>query len=149
MIGQIKNVSQERQKEQESVKNEEQKQNIIINSFDDLLNICNKKRELQLKYELEKNVSLVSFKDKKIEISFNENLDKNFVKELSLKLFEWTGQRWIIAFSKKIGQPTKKQKESIEKSKTMEEIKNKDMYKRVLETFPDAELIDVKFEDNE
>ena len=72
-----------------------------------------KNKELKLKYELEKNVSLVSFKDKKIEISFNENLDKNFVKELSLKLFEWTGQRWIIAFSNKIGQLPKKQKESL------------------------------------
>ncbi len=92
---------------------------------------------------------MVSFEDKKIEISFNENLDKDFVKELSLKLYEWTGQRWIIAFSKKIGELSKKQKEDIEKSKIIEEVKKKDTFKRVLETFPDAELIDVKSKDNE
>ena len=49
---------------------------------------------------LEKNVNLVKFEKNIIEISFNENLDKNFVKDLSLKLLEWTGERWIISFSK-------------------------------------------------
>ena len=76
-------------------------------------------------------------------------MEKDFVKELSLKLYEWTGQRWIIAFSKKIGELSKKQKEDIEKSKIIEEVKKKDTFKRVLETFPDAELIDVKSKDNE
>ena len=28
------------------------------------------------------------------------SLDKDFVKDLSSKLFEWTGERWIITFSK-------------------------------------------------
>ena len=46
--------------------------------------------------------SLVAWSEKnRVEISFNDNLDKNFVKDLSLKFFEWTGERWIITFSKK------------------------------------------------
>ena len=65
-----------------------------------ILNTCSKNKEIKLKYELEKNVNLVSFEKNRIEISFNDNLDKNFVKDLSLKLFEWTRERWIIAFSK-------------------------------------------------
>ena len=55
---------------------------------------------MKLKYELEKNVNLVRFEKNRIEISFNDNLDKNFVKDLSLKLFDWTNERWIISFSK-------------------------------------------------
>jgi DNA polymerase-3 subunit gamma/tau len=110
--------------------------------------LCNEKKELKLKYELETNVSLVSFIDQRIEISFNENLDKDFVKELTFKLHEWTGQRWIIAFSKKIGQLSKKQKTEIEKSKIIEDAKSEDVYKKVLESFPDAELVDVKLKDN-
>ena len=69
-----------------------------------------KKKELKLKYELETNVNLVSLTDQRIEISFNENLDKDFVKELSSKLNEWTNKRWIIAFSKEIGQLSKKKR---------------------------------------
>ena len=41
---------------------------------------------MKLKYDLEKNVNLVNFEKNRIEISFNDNLDKNFVKDLSSKL---------------------------------------------------------------
>ena len=98
---QIKNINQEKQPEQNIKNNENYEQSIIINSFDDLLKICTLKKEIKLKYELEKNVNLVSFEKKRIEISFNENLDKEFIKVISLKLYEWTGDRWIITLSKK------------------------------------------------
>ena len=81
----------------------------------------------------------MSFTDQRIEISFNENLDKDFLKELTFKLYEWTGQRWIITLSKKIGQLSKKQNIEIEKSKFVEDVKNQDDYKKILELFPDAE----------
>ena len=73
----------------------------MINSFDDLLKICTLKKEIKLKYELEKNVNLVNFENQRIEISFNESLDKEFIKIISLKLYECTGNRWIITLSKK------------------------------------------------
>ena len=114
-----------------------------------MIKLCNEKKELKLKYELETNVSLVNFNDKKIEISFNENLDKDFVKELSMKLLEWTGQRWIIAFSKEVGQLSKKQKNIIKKTKIFEDVKKENVYKKVLDLFPDAELINVELKDDE
>ena len=46
-----------------------------------------------------------------MEISFNDNLDKDFVKDLSSKLLEWTNQRWIISFSKNKGDLSIKEKE--------------------------------------
>tara|TARA_Y100000590_G_scaffold359041_1_gene414706 strand:- start:218 stop:1879 length:1662 start_codon:yes stop_codon:yes gene_type:complete len=146
-ISQIRNFSQEETSSPER-KIEVKLKKIEINNFEELINLCDKKKEMKLKYELETNVKLVSFNNQKIEISFNENLDKHFVKDLSLKLYEWTNQRWIIAFSKEIGQLTKKQKNKDEKSKIIEDIKNGDIYKKVLESFPDAELVDVKLKDN-
>jgi len=147
-ISQIKNFFQEESPKPEK-KIESRLINIEIKNFEELIKLCNEKKELKLKYELETNVSLVSFTDQRIEISFNENLDKNFVKELTFKLHEWTGKRWIIAFSKKVGQLSKKQKIEIEKSKIIEEAKGEDVYKKVLDLFPDAELVDVKLKDNE
>ena len=147
-ISQIKNFSQEESSKPEK-KIESKLINIEIKNFEELIKLCNEKKELKLKYELETNVSLVSFIDQRIEISFNENLDKDFVKELTFKLHEWTGQRWIIAFSKEIGQLSKKQKTEIEKSKIIENAKGEDVYKKVLDLFPDAELVDVKLKDNE
>ena len=65
---------------------------------------------MKLKYELEKNVNLVSFEKQRIEISFNENLDKDFIKNLSSKLYDWTNLRWIITLSKIKGRTIKKRK---------------------------------------
>ena len=142
-INQIKNFSQEEISKPEK-KIEAELTKIKIVNFDELIDLCNKKKELKLKYELETNVSLVSFSDQKIEISFNENLDKNFVKDLSFKLNEWTGQRWIIAFSKEVGKLSKKDKKYLDKTKIIENTKKEQIYKKILETFPDAELVDVK-----
>ena len=147
-ISQIKNFSQ-KETTKPDIKEEAKLQAIEIKNFEHLIDICTKKKELKLKYELETNVSLVSFTDKRIEISFNENLDKDFVKELSTKLNEWTSQRWIIAFSKEIGQLSKKHRKNIEKSEFIESEKKGDIYKKIIEKFPDAELIDVKQKDSE
>ncbi len=146
-ISQIKNFSQEETLKSESKIEINSKINEIKN-FEELIMLCNSKKELKLKYELETNVSLVSFVENRIEISFNENLDKNFVKELSLKLHDWTGKRWIITFSKEIGQLSKKHKINLEKSNLIKVAKEEDAYKKILETFPDAELIDVKMEED-
>jgi DNA polymerase III subunit gamma/tau len=145
-IGQIKNIIQEKDiKLKENNKTETQA--IFINSFEDLLEVCSKKKEVKLKYELEKNVNLVSFEKSRIEISFNENLDKDFIKDLSLKLYEWTDNRWIITLSKTKGQPSKKEKEIISKNELMSDFKKSSIYKNILEKFSDAELIEVKVTD--
>jgi DNA polymerase-3 subunit gamma/tau len=142
-IGQMKNIAQEKDAALKDNKETEIQTN-LINSFDDLLTICSYKKEINLKYELEKNVNLVSFEDQRIEISFNEDLDKDFIKDLSLKLYEWTHNRWIITLSKTKGQPSKKETEVNLKKELIESVKNSLIYKNILEKLPDAELIDVK-----
>jgi DNA polymerase III subunit gamma/tau len=102
-----------------------------------------------LKYELEKNVNLVSFDNPRIEISFNDNLDKDFVKDLSTKLYDWTNKRWIITFSKSKGQMSVKEKEKNLKKELIDKAKQSELYKKVMETFPDAELVDVKLNNKE
>ena len=142
-INQIKNVAQEEKTKPEVQTEIKAEHKININAFEDLIEICSKKKEIKLKYELEKNVNLVKFEKNRIEISFNESLDKDFVKDLSLKLFEWTGERWIITFSKLKGQMSVKDKEKNVKKQLMDEMKNSEIFKSVMDKFPDAELIDV------
>jgi DNA polymerase-3 subunit gamma/tau len=154
-IGQIKNVIQEKSSEQniedlkKNIDNEERPQAILIKSFDDLLKICTIKKEIKLKYELENNVNLVNFNNLRIEISFNEELEKDFIKNLSLKLNEWTNNRWIITLSKEKGELSKKEKEINLKKTLLEDTKKSLFYKKILKTFPDAELINIKNGENE
>ena len=105
---------------------------------------ANKKKEIKLKYELENNVNLVKFENLRIEISFNERLDKDFVKEISNRLFEWTNDRWLITFSKNDGQVSVKEKLKLKKKDEMNKIKSSDLYNKIKQQFNDIELIDVK-----
>ena len=145
-INQIKNLTQE-SKAKPILNNKNEtigKSKFSINSFEELIEICNKKKEIKLKYELENNVNLVKFENLRIEISFNERLDKDFVKEISNKLFEWTNDRWLITFSKNDGQVSVKEKLKLKKKDEMNKIKSSDLYNKIKQQFNDIELIDVK-----
>ena len=142
-VDQIKNISQEKKiKPERQIDNELEEKN-LISSFGDLLKVCTEKKEMKLKYELEKNVNLVSFEKNRVEISFNENLDKNFLKDLSLKLFEWTGERWIITLSKSKGEISIKEKQEKKKLEIFEKVKKSKLYKDLKTKFSDANLIEV------
>ena len=147
MINQIKNVSQEEKSKPEVQTEIKADKNFIIKSFNDLIEVCSNKKEIKLKYELEKNVNLVKFEKNRIEISFNESLNKDFVKELSSKLFQWTNERGIITFSQLKGERSIKDQQKNIKEKLIEDSKKSEIYKDVIKNFPDAELINVKSKD--
>jgi len=144
IVDQIKNIVQEEKHKPEVKPEIKAIYKNLINSFDDLLDVCTQKKEIKLKYELEKNVNLVKFEKNRIEISFNDNLDKDFVKDLSSKLFEWTDERWIITFSKSKGDMSVKEKQKNKKDELINEVKSLEIYNMVMKKFPDAELIGVK-----
>ena len=119
-----------------------------VSSFSDLATMAEKDKDMELKYDLERNVKLVRFEYGKIDINFNENLNKNFIKKLSQSLFKWTNKRWIITLSKEEGQKTLHDKKIETKKNFLEREKQDSFYKEILNIFPDADLTDVK-EDNE
>ena len=146
-INQIKNISQQ-DKLEPKMKYENNLSEIKISSLKELIDLCNKKKEIKLKYEIENNINLVSFSEGLIEIAFNENLDKDFIKNISNKLYEWTNKRWIISLSKKDGAITKKQEDKLNKKKILTDALESKVYKKVLENFPDAELTNVDLKKN-
>ena len=136
-VNQIKNITQQ---EEPKIKKEKNNEILSINSFEDLIHTCLKKKEMMLKYELETNVNLVSFALYKIEISFNEKLNKDFLKVLSTKLLEWTNNRWIIAISQTKGKISKKDEKILELSKENDIfVKSKD-YEVIKNLIKDIEL---------
>ena len=142
VVNQLKSSSQEKQKK--ILEENKSLNNLEIKSFNDLVDICNSKKEVELKYELETNVNLINFKNGYIEISFNENLKKDFVKILSSKLYEWTNTRWIISLSQNKGQETIKKTSEGEKKNNLKDFEQTDIFNNIKNSFPDAELIDVK-----
>ena len=140
-INQIKNIKQEDEKI-------DKKYGDKIKNLDDLIKMCLAKKEMKLKYDLENNVNLVSFSNMNIEIAFNDKLNKNFVKELSEKLYEWTNNRWFISFSKEKGATSRKDIQKKLDEKRITEFKNLGIYANLQKEIPDIELIDIKKKDD-
>ncbi len=115
-----------------------------IKTFEDVVKLANEENEIELKYDLERNVKLVSFRNGTIDISFNEKLNKNFIKILTEKLFNWTGERWIISLNKKIGDKTIFEKKNESEAHKINEAKNNKKIKMLLETFNDAKIVNVQ-----
>ena len=120
---------------------------IEITSFQDLINLAIKEKEIELKYDLERNVKLVSFNRGKIDISFNEKLNKNFIKNLTEKLLSWTGERWIISLSKNSNAKSIYEKNLEDKDNIIEEFKKSKVAQDIQKAFPDAKLIDLTEEE--
>tara|TARA_B100000963_G_scaffold20065_1_gene15167 strand:+ start:1675 stop:3348 length:1674 start_codon:yes stop_codon:yes gene_type:complete len=120
---------------------------IRITNFKDLIDLANKEKEIELKYDLERNVKLVSFNKGAIDISFNEKLNKNFIKNLTEKLFLWTGERWIISLSKNNNVKSIYEKKQEDKSKKIGKFNKSKIALEIQKAFPDAKLIDFKEEE--
>ena len=145
---QIKNIIQEKPELTSLIKKDIEKENSeTISSFEDLIKISAEKREIELKYELEKNVNLIKFSQGKIDIAFNENLGKNFVRNLSEKLVNWTGKRWVITLTKGIGEKTFAENQLIKKKEIFDKEKNSEVYKKFKDIFVDGNLVEVKKKD--
>ena len=129
-----------------SIKNK-QETKIEITCFQDLIDRANKEKDIELKYDLERNVKLVSFNKGTIDISFNEKLNKNFIKTLTEKLLLWTGERWIISLSQNIEAKSVYEKNLENQSNKIDEFKKSKIAKDIQKVFPDAKLINLTEEE--
>ena len=144
---QLKSTNQIKTSPVKSLSKDDQKNKIKITSFQKLIYQANKEREIELKFDLERNVKLVSFNRGKIDISFNEKLNKNFIKNLTEKLHLWTGERWIISLSKNTNAKSIYEKNQEDMINKIEEFKKSKTAKEIQNAFPDAKLVELKEEE--
>ena len=144
VTNQLKSTNQIKSKPLKDFSRNEEKANIKVTSFQDLIDLANKEREIELKYDLERNVKLIRFNKGKIDISFNEKLNKSFIKNLTEKLLQWTGERWIISLSMNSDVKSLYEKDLELKSKELQEFKKSTLAKDLETAFPDARLVEIK-----
>jgi len=141
---QLKSTDQIKTNPAENLSKDFQGTKIEIKSLQDLIDQANKEKEIELKFDLERNVKLVSFSRGQIDISFNEKLNKSFIKDLTEKLLLWTGERWIISLSKNSSAKSIYEKNQQDQSDKIENFKKSKIAQDIKKAFPDAKLIDLK-----
>ena len=112
-------------------------------SFEDIIELARLKKNIRLQYDLENNVSLVSFERGKIELNVLDNNEK-ILSTLSNKLQEWTSQKWIIINSLSQGQKTIKEKRDDSELELQSLIKEHPIYKKAEMEFDKVEITSIE-----
>jgi DNA polymerase-3 subunit gamma/tau len=112
--------------------------------FEDLIALATERRDLTMKSALERDVRLVRFEDGTLEIALEPSAPKTLVGDLSKKLNEWTGRRWMVAVSAEAGAPTMKAQAEARKAELKDTVRADPLVQAVLSRFPGAEIVDVR-----
>ena len=122
---------------------------IALGRFEELIFLAEDKRDLQMKERLRRNVRLVAFEDGRMEINLVGDPPANFVHDLSAKLLDWTGKRWIITTSRDGGAPTLEEADRAERDATHDEVRTDPAVAAVIAKFPGARIVDVRIREAE
>ena len=122
----------------------EREPGIALARFEDLVALAHEKRDIAMKIALERDVRLVRFEDGRLEFNVARGASPHLAQDLSKRLNEWTGKRWIVALSSDEGAPTLKEMADAQKAETLTGVRADPLVRAVLEKFPGAEIIAVR-----
>jgi DNA polymerase-3 subunit gamma/tau len=115
-----------------------------LQSFEELLALAAEKRDLGVKTALERDVRLVHFEDGRLEFSLEPSAQKSLTGELSKKLADWTGRRWMVIVSAEPGAPSVYAQAQTRKAELKDGVRGDPLVQAVLSRFPGAEIVDVR-----
>ena len=115
-----------------------------LNRFEDLIALAAEKRDVSLKSALERDVRLVRFEDGQLEIALEPSAAKMLVGELSKKLHDWTGRRWMVVVSAEPGAPSLRTQAEERKTQLKSDARSDPLVQAVLTRFPGAEIVEVR-----
>ncbi|MEZ5828005.1 MAG: hypothetical protein R3D30_05100 [Hyphomicrobiales bacterium] len=115
-----------------------------LNSYEDVVQLADSKRDLKLKNALLEQVRLVRFKPGHIELNPLPSAAPDLLQELMRKLKAWTGRVWIVAVSDEEGaEPLGAQRRARE-AREIDQVRQHPAVKEVLQHFPGARIAAVR-----
>ncbi len=113
-------------------------------SYEDVIALAVKNRELILKEALETQIRLVSFEPGRIEIDPVSTAPDDLANRLSSALLGWTGQRWMIGIAAGKGDKTISEKAAEARQEILRQASEEPVVKAILEKFHGAKITDVR-----
>jgi DNA polymerase III subunit gamma/tau len=115
-----------------------------VASFEELVALAVEKRDIGMKSVLERDVRLVRFEDGKLEIAFEASAPKTMAGDLSKKLADWTGRRWMVVVSAEPGAPSLRAQAEARNAELKDGVRADPLVQAVLNRFPGAEIVSVR-----
>ena len=108
-------------------------------NFLQVIELARARKDVRLQYELENNISLVSFEKEKIEINILNGSD-SIASDLSKKLTEWTEKKWVVLVTSTEGQKTINQEKEDFDSLIRNKIEEHPIFLATVSEFKDASI---------
>jgi DNA polymerase-3 subunit gamma/tau len=118
-------------------------QRTVLQTFDDVLQLIDSKRDVTLKLDVERYVRLVDFKPGVIAFEPAPGAPANLPQRLSGKLKEWTGQPWMMDIQTG-GQETGYERDRREEADVRAAIETDPFVAAVRDAFPGAEIVGIR-----
>ncbi len=113
-------------------------------SLKDVVTLASHNRDLMLKHAVETYARPVHFEEGRIEIALGAGGSATLVQDLSRKLGEWTGRRWLVSLSSREGGPTLAELAKEQREQREDGIRANPLVAAVLAHFPGAQIVDVR-----
>ncbi|MDP3660723.1 DNA polymerase III subunit gamma/tau [Phenylobacterium sp.] len=116
----------------------------VLQSFDDVIALIEKRRDIALRLDVERFVRPISFRPGAIEFEPAPGAPSNLAQRLVNRLKEWTGQPWLIAAQGGGGAESQWERQKREQRDTLDEVRADAFVQSVFEAFPGTELLEVR-----
>ena len=122
---------------------------VQLATYEDLVALAGKERELKLKHALEHLIRPIRFEDGRIEVAFTPEAPPGLAGELSGKLEAWTGRRWMVVVGNAAAQPTIAEMKKAAKQQLFDDAAADPLVAAVMARFPGALVTDVRLRGTE
>jgi DNA polymerase-3 subunit gamma/tau len=117
---------------------------LVLESYEQLIFLCEDKRDLKAKTYLRRNVRLVDFRSGYFEFNQVGNPPRENLQYLKSRVEEWTSIRWNFVVSDKEGLPTLEEIDAAEKDQQIEKARSHPAVAAILKAFDGSRIIDVR-----
>lgn len=117
---------------------------MALQTFEDMLALIEKRRDISLKLDVERFVRPISFRPGAIEYEPAPGAPRDLAQRLVARLKEWTGERWLIAAQGGGGAESLWERQKRQEREVRAQIEQDPFVQEVMQAFPGAEIVGIR-----
>ncbi|HEX7946716.1 MAG TPA: DNA polymerase III subunit gamma/tau, partial [Phenylobacterium sp.] len=115
-----------------------------LQSFEDLLALIDRRRDITLKLDVERFIRPISFRPGAIEYEPAPGAPANLAQRLVGRLKEWTGERWFLTTQGGGGAESAWERQKRAEREVRAEIEQDPFVRSVMDAFPGTEIVSIR-----